>query len=87
MHATSPRSHPARDRGAARGRGSRHPLRGDVVNWLAERPAAEPDARGLDGEPLFTPLAECRLHAPLRLTNLIVTHGNYRSRGTSRPFR
>jgi len=49
----------------------------DVASWLAERLAAQPDARGPDGEPLFTPLAECRLHAPLRLTNLIVTHGNY----------
>ena len=32
----------------------------DVASWLAERLAAEPDARGPDGEPLFTPLAECR---------------------------
>ena len=53
----------------------------DVASWLAERLAAEPAARGLDGEPLFTPLAECRLHAPLRLTNLIVTHGNYAPSG------
>lgn len=51
----------------------------DVAGWLAERLAAEPGARGLDGEALFTPLAECRLHAPVRLTNLIVTHGNYAS--------
>jgi len=49
----------------------------DVVAWLGETAAADAQAQGLRGEPLFTPLAECRLHAPIRLTNLFVANGNY----------
>ena len=48
-----------------------------LVHWLSDRVAADPAACGLEGEPLFTPLADCRLHAPLRLTNLIVAHDSY----------
>ena len=49
----------------------------EVVTWLGEMAAADAQARGLRGEPLFTPLAACRLHAPIRLTNLIVANDNY----------
>jgi hypothetical protein len=56
-----------------------HPELDDVVTWLGEMAAAEPEAQGLRGEPLFTPLADCRLHAPVRLTNLIVANDNYGS--------
>ena len=51
----------------------------DVVAWLDRQAASDPQTAGLRGEPLFTPLHECRLHAPVRLTNLFVTHGNYAS--------
>ena len=63
-----------------------HPLLGEVVHWLAERAAADIDAQGPHGEALFTPLVDCRLHAPIRLTNLIVAHDNYRSRGMMPTF-
>jgi hypothetical protein len=45
----------------------------DVVAWLEER------AQGLRGESLFTPLQECRLHAPVRLTNLFIAQRIYGS--------
>jgi hypothetical protein len=49
----------------------------DVVTWLDQTAGANGQAQGLRGEPLFTPLAECRLHAPIRLTNLFVADDNY----------
>ena len=50
-----------------------------VVAWLEDKAASDPQAEGLRGGPLFAPLHECRLHAPVRLTNLFVAHGNYAS--------
>lgn len=38
----------------------------------------DPAAIGLDGEPLFTPLADCRLHAPARPSKVIAVGRNYR---------
>ena len=61
------------------GGGLGHPLLGDVVHWLGDRAATDINAPGPHGEVLFTPLVDCRLHAPVRLTNLIVAHDNYRS--------
>src|SRR5688572_21692143 len=49
----------------------------DVVQWLGKEAASDPHAVGLRGEPLFTPLQECRLHAPVRLTNLFIAQRNY----------
>lgn len=51
----------------------------DVVAWLDERVASVPQLQGLRGEPVFTPLRDCRLHAPVRLTNLFIAQGNYAS--------
>jgi 2-keto-4-pentenoate hydratase/2-oxohepta-3-ene-1,7-dioic acid hydratase in catechol pathway len=53
------------------------PELGDAIRWLADRTAMDIEAGGLHGETLFTRLADCRLHAPIRLTNLIVAHDNY----------
>jgi len=44
----------------------------DVVHWLEDASAADPQRAGLRGEPLFTPLQACRLHAPVRSTNLFI---------------
>jgi hypothetical protein len=49
----------------------------DVVAWLDELSTSDAGAHGLRGEPLFTPLQECRLHAPVRLTNLFIAQRNY----------
>lgn len=51
----------------------------DVVAWLDEKAASEPQAQGLRGQPLFTSLHDCRLHAPVRLTNLFIALENYGS--------
>ncbi|MEO8739759.1 MAG: fumarylacetoacetate hydrolase family protein [Casimicrobiaceae bacterium] len=51
----------------------------DVVRWLDDRAQTDPAVQGVHGETLFTPLADCRLHAPVRMTNLIVAHDNYGS--------
>ena len=56
-----------------------------MTPWLTELAASRQDARGLGDEILFTPLAECRLHAPLRLTKLIVAYDNYRGRDVAAP--
>lgn len=62
------------------------PELGDVMRWLADHAATDRQARGLHGEELFTPLADCRLHAPIRLTNLIVAHDNYVSPSVTPTF-
>ena len=45
-----------------------------LTPWLARLAESEPDAKGLDGEILFAGLGACRLHAPLRLTKLILAY-------------
>ncbi len=49
----------------------------ETYAWMAERVHRDPGARGLRGEPLFLPLAECRLYAPLRPSKLVAVAGNY----------
>jgi len=44
--------------------------------WLSAMHSTAPDARGVDGEPLFAPLSSTRLHNPLRPGRLIVVRGN-----------
>ena len=63
-----------------------HPQLDDVVRWLGDCAATDINAQGLHGEVLFTPLVDCRLHAPVRLTNLIVAHDNYRSDAVTPTF-
>lgn len=50
---------------------------GDAYSYLIELSATSPGATGLAGEPLFLPLAECRLYAPVRPLKLIATGRNY----------
>ncbi|MBI3044933.1 MAG: fumarylacetoacetate hydrolase family protein [Betaproteobacteria bacterium] len=47
----------------------------EMLNKLARSDRA---ATGLDGEPLFSPFKECRLHAPLRPSKIIAVGLNYR---------
>ncbi|HEV7802952.1 MAG TPA: fumarylacetoacetate hydrolase family protein [Burkholderiales bacterium] len=47
-----------------------------AAGWLAELQARIPDACGVDGEPLFTPISQARLHNPLKPGRLIVVRGN-----------
>ena len=44
--------------------------------WLAERGAAEPGLLGVDGEALLFPLANVRLHNPLKPGRLVLVIGN-----------
>lgn len=50
---------------------------GDAYTYLAELAASAPDAMGLGGEPLFVPLTECRLYAPVRPLKMIAIGRNY----------
>jgi 2-keto-4-pentenoate hydratase/2-oxohepta-3-ene-1,7-dioic acid hydratase in catechol pathway len=50
---------------------------GDAYSYLAALAQSAPDATGLAGEPLFIPLAECRLYAPVRPSKLITIARNY----------
>src|SRR4051812_2726058 len=50
---------------------------GDAYAYLAELAESSPDATGLGGEPLFIPLTECRLYAPVRPSKLITIGRNY----------
>lgn len=50
---------------------------GDAFTYLDRLAQTAPDATGLRGEPLFTPLAECRIYAPLRPSKLIAIGRNY----------
>lgn len=49
----------------------------ETYGWLSDLVKSEPDALGLGGEPLFIPLAECRLHSPVRGSKLIAVGRNY----------
>jgi 2-keto-4-pentenoate hydratase/2-oxohepta-3-ene-1,7-dioic acid hydratase in catechol pathway len=49
----------------------------ETYGWLSDLVKSEPDALGLNGEQLFIPLAECRLHAPVRGSKLIAVGRNY----------
>jgi 2-keto-4-pentenoate hydratase/2-oxohepta-3-ene-1,7-dioic acid hydratase in catechol pathway len=50
----------------------------ETYAWMAELVHKDPAARGLRGEDLFLPLAECRLYAPVRPAKLLAVTGNYR---------
>jgi len=50
---------------------------GDAYTYLADLAGTEPAALGLDSEPLFLPLADCRVYAPLRPSKLIAVGRNY----------
>ena len=50
---------------------------GDAYTYLVDLAQSAPDATGLNNEPLFIPLAECRLYAPLRPSKLIAVGSNY----------
>jgi 2-keto-4-pentenoate hydratase/2-oxohepta-3-ene-1,7-dioic acid hydratase in catechol pathway len=50
----------------------------ETYAWMAELARSDPAARGLRGEDLFIPLADCRLYSPLRPGKLIAVAGNYR---------
>lgn len=49
----------------------------EAAAWLANRLAATPDARGLDDEPLFLPLADVHLFAPLAPSKVVAAGRNY----------
>jgi 2-keto-4-pentenoate hydratase/2-oxohepta-3-ene-1,7-dioic acid hydratase in catechol pathway len=49
----------------------------EVYGWMFDLVKSEPKALGLGGEQLFTPLAECRLYAPVRGSKLIAVGRNY----------
>ena len=50
---------------------------GDAYSYLSELSGSAPGAKGLAGEPLFLPLSECRLFAPVRPPKLIAIGRNY----------
>ena len=49
----------------------------DAHGYLSELATKAPEASGLGDEDLFTPLADCRLYAPLRPSKLVCIAGNY----------
>jgi len=49
----------------------------DTYAWMLELARSDASARGLRGERLFIPLAECRLYAPVRPGKLIAIGRNY----------
>jgi acylpyruvate hydrolase len=54
-----------------------------AVDHLEALSAAEPSGVGRLDQPLFTPLAACRLHAPLRPSKMIAVGRNYASHVTA----
>jgi acylpyruvate hydrolase len=46
-------------------------------DYLTELSRADRSAAGLEGEPLFTPLTECRLHAAVKPSKVIAVGRNY----------
>jgi acylpyruvate hydrolase len=52
---------------------------GDAYTYLDRLAREAPQATGLDGEPLFAALADCRLYAPVRPSKLIAVGRNYAS--------
>jgi 2-keto-4-pentenoate hydratase/2-oxohepta-3-ene-1,7-dioic acid hydratase in catechol pathway len=55
------------------GRASRQAIEAATI-WLAAQYAKRADAKGLDAEQLFTPLAQARLHNPLKPGALLFVH-------------
>jgi acylpyruvate hydrolase len=49
----------------------------DAYTYLADLATSAPDATGLAGEPIFMPLDQCRLYAPVRPSKLIAVGRNY----------
>jgi acylpyruvate hydrolase len=49
----------------------------DAYTYLASLAETAPDSTGLNGEPLFLPLTECRLYVPVRPSKLIAVGRNY----------
>jgi 2-keto-4-pentenoate hydratase/2-oxohepta-3-ene-1,7-dioic acid hydratase in catechol pathway len=49
----------------------------DAYTYLIDLIATEPDALGLNHEPVFLPLAQCRVYAPVRPSKLIAVGRNY----------
>lgn len=49
----------------------------DAYTYLADLLASSPDASGLANEPLFLPISECRIYAPLRPSKLLAVGRNY----------
>ena len=49
----------------------------ETFAWMSDLAREEPNARGLRGERLFLPLADCRLYAPVRPGKLIAIGRNY----------
>jgi acylpyruvate hydrolase len=56
----------------------------EVYAWLAELAHRNREARGLRGESLFLPLADCRLYAPLKPSKLVAVVDNYPDPATGR---
>lgn len=49
----------------------------DAYTYLAGLATATPDALGINREPIFLPLADCRVYAPVRPSKLIAVGRNY----------
>lgn len=49
----------------------------ETYGWMCDLARRDPDGSGLRGEPLFLPLEECRLYAPVRPGKLIAIGRNY----------
>ncbi len=50
-----------------------------TADWLRQLARHDATTRDSDGGPLFTPLAECWIHAPVRPGKLVVVGQNYRN--------
>ena len=51
----------------------------EAAAWLADLHGKEPDARGPEDEPLFLPLADIHLFAPLQPSKVIAAGRNYKA--------
>lgn len=60
--------------------GVTHAVIAETAAWLTGRLEKNPEAKGLAGEPLFSPLATSRLHAPIRPSKLISVNQGHRLR-------
>jgi 2-keto-4-pentenoate hydratase/2-oxohepta-3-ene-1,7-dioic acid hydratase in catechol pathway len=49
----------------------------EAYGWLSDLVKSKPNELGLDGTPLFLPLSECRVYAPVRGSKIIVLERNY----------
>ena len=63
--------------------GVTHAAIAETAAWLAQTLEKNPGATGLAGEPLFSPLADSRLHAPIRPSKLISVNQGHRLRVSS----